>query len=366
VVRFPIENSTNYSPIMRHEIKALLLLFFFMLTGVEVSSASTDIHAPLKSASEVISAINNYRQQSGTHALSENSILMSLAQGQSNYQASTGNITHTGPGGTKPIDRAYATGYGDGNKIFLSEIIFGGYKVTVDDALSWWKGSSLHNRVMLDSQYLEIGAGVTTDGDWTYITAEIAWVTGISAPVGSGEGESNGDVGESQGDFVTIPVTIIKATPNEDGSIIHIIQEGQTLWAIAAVYDVNLDTLIKQNNLTRTSYVFPGDEIIVQPAGSLSSTPKPIGQVPSGESTPEGTKPQSIGEAVSLSITESPTKKSLYTPTQESPPISEEITDNPMVQWIVILSFVVIFIVVVGSLVFQKPPERPSDDDVVR
>jgi LysM repeat protein len=351
---------------MRREIKALLLLFLFMLTGVEVSSASTDIHAPLKNASEVITAINNYRQQSGTHALSENSILMSLAQGQSNYQASTGNITHTGSGGTKPIDRAYAAGYGDGNKIFLSEIIFGGYKVTVDDALSWWKGSSLHNRVMLDSQYLEIGAGVTTDGDWTYITAEIAWVTGISAPVGSGEGESNGDTGESQGDFVTIPVTIIKATPNEDGSIIHIIQEGQTLWAIAAVYNVDLDTLIKQNNLTRTSYVFPGDEIIVQPAGSLSSTPKPVDQVPSGESTHEGAKPQSIGEAVSFSATASPTKKSIYTPTSEATSIPEESIENPSVQWVIILSFAIIFIVVVGSLFIQKQPDRPSDDGIVR
>jgi LysM repeat protein len=351
---------------MRREIKILLLISFFILSGVDVGSASTDIHAPLHSASQVIAAINNYRQQSGTHNLSENSILMSLAQGQSNYQASTGNITHTGPGGTKPIDRAYAAGYGDGNKIFISEIIYGGYQATVDDAMTWWKGSPLHNRVMLDAQYLEIGAGVTTSGDWTYITAVIAWVTGITAPAGADEGNSSGSTGESQGDTVTIPVTIIKATPNEDGSIIHIIQEGQTLWAIAAVYDVDLDTLIKQNNLTRTSYVFPGDEIIVQPAGSLSSTLEPGGQVPSGEDTPEGTKPQSIGEAVSLPVTEIPTKKSLYTPTQESPPISEESTDNPMVQWVVILSFVVIFIVVVGSLVFQKPPERPSDDDVVR
>jgi LysM repeat protein len=351
---------------MRREIKALLLLFFFMLSGVEVSSASTDIHAPVLNASQVIAAINNYRQQSGTHALSENSILMSLAQGQSNYQASTGNITHTGSGGTKPIDRAYAAGYGDGNKIFLSEIIFGGYQATVDDAITWWKGSSLHNRVMLDSQYLEIGAGVTTDGDWTYITAEIAWVTGISAPAGAGEGDSTGDTSESQGDFVTIPVTIIKATPNEDGSIIHIIQEGQTLWAIAAVYDVDLDTLIRQNNLTRTSYVFPGDEIIVQPAGSLSSTPEPVSQVPSGESSPEGSKPQSIGEAVSFSATASPTKKSIYTPTSEVTSIPGERIESPSVQWVVILAFAVIFIVVIGSLFIQKQPDRPSDDDVVR
>jgi hypothetical protein len=32
----------------------------------------------------------------------------------------------------------------------------------------------------------------------------------------------------------------------------------------------------------------------------------------------------------------------------------------------VIIAFAVIFIVVVGSLFIQKPPERPTGDDVVR
>jgi LysM repeat protein len=345
---------------MNRKAKLLFLFFLFItLSGVKTGSASTYINEPLTSPAQLIAAINNYRQQNGVQTLGENSILMSLAQSQSDYQASTGNISHTGPGGTKPIDRAYAAGYGDGNKIFLSEIIFGGYHVTVDDAMTWWKGSSLHNRVMLDSQYLEIGAGVTTDGDWTYFTAEIAWVTGISAPAGAGETDSSGDTSESAGEDVLLPVPIIKATPNEDGSIIHIIQEGQTLWSIAAVYEVDLDTLLKQNNLTRTSLVFPGEEIIVQPPGSvLQKTP--------GETTPEGTKPYTIGEAVIFSSTKTPTKKSIYTPTPEASSVPDNTLDNPSVQWIVILAFAVIFFVVVGSIFIQKPPERPSGDDVVR
>jgi LysM repeat protein len=345
---------------MNRKVKVFFFFFLFItLSGAETGSASTDNYASLTSPAQLIAAINNYRQQNSVHTLSENSILMSLAQNQSDYQASTGNISHTGPGGTKPIDRAYAAGYGDGNKIFLSEIIFGGYHVTVDDAMTWWKGSSLHNRVMLDSQYLEIGAGVTTDGDWTYFTAEIAWVTGISAPTGAGESDSSGDTSESQGESVLLPVPIIKATPNEDGSIIHIIQEGQTLWSIAAVYEVDLDTLLKQNNLTRTSVVFPGEEIIVRPPGSaVQKTP--------GGATPEGTKPYTIGEAVSFSSTETPTKKSIYSPTPEETPIPDKTTDNPSVQWIVILAFAIIFFVVVGSIFIQKPPERPPGDEVVR
>ena len=346
--------------------KVQVLFFFFLfitLSGAETGSAATDIHAPLSSPAEVIAAINNYRQQNGVHTLSENSTLMSLAQTQCNYQASIGTYSHTGPDGTTPTERAYAAGYGSGNKIFLSEIVYMGYQASVDDAMTWWKGSSLHNRVMLDSQYLEIGAGVATDGDWTYFTAEIAWVTGISAPAGAGKSNSSGETEETQDDSVPAPVYIIKATPNEDGSIIHIIQEGQTLWAIAAVYKVDLDQLLKQNNLTRTSIVFPGDKIVVQSSGS---SPQPAEQDTPGTTKPDGTKPNTIGEAVSFSVTETPTKKSIYTPTPQTTPIPDNTIENPSVQWVVILAFVVIFIVVVGSLFIQKPPERPSGDDIVR
>ena len=344
----------------------IFLLAIIGFFSVESSSAASINNALLISPSQVIAAINNYRQQNGIQALSTNSTLMSLAQVQSNYQASIGTYSHTGPDGSTPTERAYAAGYGGGNKIFLSEIVYMGYQATIDDAMSWWKESPLHNRVMLDSQYLEIGAGVATDGDWTYFTAEIAWVTGISAPAGIGESSSNGDAGESQDDSTYIPVTIIKATPNEDGSIIHIIQKGQTPWAIAAVYGVDLDTLLDQNQLTRTSFVFPGDKIIVKLPDSSPSTPEPSGQDTPGLSSTEGTNPQAIGEAVSLSATQSPTKKSIYSPTSEVTLIPEEAIENPSVQWVVILAFAIIFIVVIGSLFFQKQPERPSNDDVVR
>jgi LysM repeat protein len=342
------------------------LILLIILSGVETGSAAPDNHAPFTNPAEVITAINNYRHQSGVHTLSENSILMSLAQTQCDYQASIGTYSHTGPDGSTPTERAYAAGYGSGKKIFLSEIVYMGYQATIDDAMSWWKESPLHNRVMLDSQYLEIGAGVTTDGDWTYFTAEIAWVTNVSAPAGAGKSNSSGATEEAQDDSAPAPVYIIKATPNEDGSIIHIIQEGQTLWAVAAVYKVDLDTLLAQNNLTRASIVFPGDQIIVQPPGSSPLITQPAGQGTPGKITLEGTKPPTIGEAISFSTTETPTKKSIYSPTPESTLIPDKTIENPSVQWVVILAFVVIFVVVIGSLFIQKPPERPSGDDVVR
>jgi LysM repeat protein len=344
----------------------LILLVIIGFSAVESSSASTNINAPSMSPSQIISMINDYRQENGVHALSVNSTLMSLAQGQSDYQASTGNITHTGPGGTTPKDRAYGADYGDGNKIFLSEIIYGGSNATPDDALTWWKGSSLHNRVMLDSQYVEIGAGVSTAGNWTYFTAEIGWVTVYPAPAEAGAISSSSNGEDSQDGSVPAPIAIVKATPREDGSIIHIVQSGQTLWAIAAVYEIDLDTLLSQNQMTRTSFVFPGDKIIVRPSGSTTSTPDPSAQNSSGEKTPEDIKPQVIGTAVSFSTTGTPTTKVTTTSTPIITSDLEEELENPSVRWVTILAFVVIFLVVVGSLFFQKQPERPPDDDVVR
>lgn len=342
---------------MKRNPKTLFIfLSLILLVGVKNASASTHIHSPLSNSTELIAAINTYRKESGVHPLSENSTLMSLAQTQCDYQASIGTYSHTGSDGSTPTERAYAAGYGGGNKIFLSEIVYMGYQATVDDAMAWWKTSSLHNRVMLDSQYLEIGAAVSTDGDWTYFTAEIAWVTGVSAPADAGKSSSEEDTDDTQEDSASVIIPIIKATPNEDGSIIHILQEGQTLWAVAAVYEVDLDALLLQNNLTRSSIVFPGDQIIVQPAG----------QGIQSETALEGTKPPTIGEAVSLFTKATPTKKSIYTQTPDFTSTPEKRTENPSVQWVVIVAFAIIFIVIIGSLFIQKPPERPSSDDVVR
>jgi hypothetical protein len=221
---------------------------------------------------------------------------------------------------------------------------------------------------MLDSRYVEIGAGVSTDGNWTYFTAELAWVSDYTAPADAGASGSSSDGGGAQDDSAPAPVVIVKATPREDGSIVHIVQKDQTPWDIAAVYEIELDLLLSQNNLTRTSLIFPGDELIIRPATSPGATleqsteadMKPI------EGTPEGKKPQAISTAVSFSATTSPTKSAARNSTPTIFFSSEEAPENPSVRWVIILAFAVIFLVVVGSLFFQKRPERPIDDDVVR
>lgn len=226
-----------------------------------IPADAAPVDAGFQSSSEVISRINVYRTQNGLYAYSINQDLMRSAQAQSDYQASIESVTHTGAGGTNPRDRATSAGYGDGATIWVSEIIYGGTQASVDTAMSWWKGSSVHNNSMLSPQYLEVGAGVTSSGGSTYFTVVMGFISGATSG-------STGDTTVSAGENSSASVPhnpVVVTEPGKDGSIVHEVQAGQTLWTIAAVYGIPLNQLLELNNLNRDTLLQPGQEIIIQP-----------------------------------------------------------------------------------------------------
>lgn len=328
---------------------------------------------PSFNGGDVIQAINGYRQQSGLAVLTTNSLLSSLAQGQSDYQASIGSVTHTGPGGTTPQQRASAAGYGGGNFFYLSEIIYGGYQGNVQNALNWWQNSSLHNSIMLSSNYTEIGAGVASNGDSVYFTAVLGGPSGSSSSTsGSGNNSGNGDTSQpTAAGPVVMPVQ--KAAPQADGSIIHIVQTGQTLWTIAAVYGIQLEDLYSLNGMNRYSFVFPGDEVIVRPPGDYPDTdPTPAGidqtEETSAAETPNST--QIVGEAYSYSAQVTPQTTATYTPQPtgvvdptEDPQPTALFGEDPTARNLIIGAFVILIVVLVGSMFIQSPTRRTPEED---
>jgi LysM repeat protein len=60
------------------------------------------------------------------------------------------------------------------------------------------------------------------------------------------------------------PPSIELATPREDGSIIHIVQAGETAWTIAARYDITLDELNTLNEIG--AFLQLGQELLIRPA----------------------------------------------------------------------------------------------------
>ena len=271
------------------------------------------------SAYDVIAAVNQVRASNGLAPFQVNGALMAAAQAYSEYQASTGSISHTGSGGSSPGSRAAAAGYAGS----VIENIYGGMNASPQQAVSWWQGDSLHLNTLLSTRHSDAGAGVATSGGVVYYTLD----------VGSGTGASSGSTGSTgastpgaSGASAAAPATavafnpVLISTANPDGSIVHVVQAGQTLWTIAASYKIALPDLLQLNGFTNNTYIYPGNKILIQPAGAASAA---SAVVATGTGTPGA--PDSTRAAARLPQTPAGSLPEIKTPVQVAetiPPIS--------------------------------------------
>jgi LysM repeat protein len=243
-----------------------------------INTSARSLHS--SKAYDLVDEVNRRRVAAGLYPYKVNDALMSSAQAHSEYQAAIGNITHSGAGGTSPVDRAIAAGYGGGAQVFVTENIYGGRNTSSADAVSWWiADGGWHYEGVLSSRYQDVGAGVASGGDYTYYTLDVGITVG-EAPT-PGQSQPAPPPGSTQTVNTPAPPKVKpvkKATALPDGSVIHVVEQGQTLWTIAAIYGVPLKEILKLNKLTENSFVFPGDKVIVQsftPAPTVSETPSP-------------------------------------------------------------------------------------------
>jgi LysM repeat protein len=79
---------------------------------------------------------------------------------------------------------------------------------------------------------------------------------------------------------------VITSTPNPDGSIVHIVQEGETLWDISLAYGVpGAEIMGNSGNSPTVTDVYVGQVLIIRP-------PDPSTQTPTLTSTPTRITPQ--------------------------------------------------------------------------
>ena len=208
----------------------------------------------------LIAAVNQLRVVNGLPELRVNSILMAVVQAHTDYQALIGEVTHISADGSRPRDRAAAAGYGGGATFFISENIGGGTNLSVSEVITWWQGDDLHLNTMLGANYAEIGAGVAVAGDFVYYTIDTAYVAGGSY------------VPLTTSAATAVPIYYVTiATPNADGSVVHIVRSGQTLIGIAQAYGVSVAEIKALNNLT-TDDIYVGDALLIRPAGTAAPT----------------------------------------------------------------------------------------------
>lgn len=312
------------------KIHSLLLILIWMIVLAGGARTNFVQAAPPAAVNpyDLIAAVNQLRAANGLPQYTVNSALMAAAQAHSEYQASIGQGTHTGAGGSRPRDRAAAAGYGGGAAIFVSENIAWGSSMTAQSAVAMWQGDSLHLNTMLGSEYTDVGAGVATAGGVTYLTLDVGYVAGSP---GSGAANPTGSApAAATADFNPV----ITATPNPDGSIIHIVEPGQTLWTIAVIYQVPLDELKRLNGLTLNT-IYAGQKLVIRPAGAVASaTPAPA----AGQLTSTPTRPIP---------TPLPTATPLFSPTPLATPLpAAEFSPRPSQEAVLIP----IIILIIGGL----------------
>jgi LysM repeat protein len=90
----------------------------------------------------------------------------------------------------------------------------------------------------------------------------------------------------------TTPVApVVTSTPNPDGSIYHVVDYGQSLWAIAIAYGVHIADILALNGLTESSIIRPGMKLLILKAPPATMTPTVTASVPVPTRTATATKP---------------------------------------------------------------------------
>jgi hypothetical protein len=243
-----------------------------------------------QTASELIAAVNQFRAGYGMDPLTVDPILMLVSQRQNDYSISIGQITHYGPDGSRPRDQAIAAGYGGGSTVFVSQNIVMGTGLSPEEAVEIWTGDEPHLNTMIGQYYRDVGAAVGERDGMVYYTLMTGYVAGgFSA-------RSTVPVAQPA-QPVYVPPPIIVATAQADGSVVHVVQPGQVLWAIADAYGVRIQDVVVLNGLGMNQVLYPGDELTIQPAltpsptvtstASPSATPTPRPSPAPTQGTPE-------------------------------------------------------------------------------
>ncbi len=99
--------------------------------------------------------------------------------------------------------------------------------------------------------------------DW--ITVSFMWTEGWNSDTGSLDPTSPTQSSQ-QVEFVQT------ATANPAGTVLHEVKFGQTLWAIANAYEVDLQEILTLNDLTENSLIVPGQMLVIR---QVTGTPMP-------------------------------------------------------------------------------------------
>jgi LysM repeat protein len=312
---------------MFEQIKSKRTLLFLMLLAVWLSLPIAT-SAQSETPHDLVNAVNSLRANHGLAPYRIDPLLMAYAQEHAEYIAALQTGTHLHSDGTLPQD------------IGLQENVAGGdaglvtVTIVVNEIWVDWG----HRHILVDYPTGEIGAGMAaSENGQVYYTVSIR------------PGEQAATATRESGTSVTL-TPLATSVPSEDGSIFHIVHNGETLWGIAQSYGVTVDEIQRLNGIADGStLIHPGQQLLIQSGGAstqvfpdetaLSSTQ---GSSETAVSIPETALPTEVGV---------PSPSSTRTPTSVPSDISKE---NMGVSWEVILAIGILGLISAAILGFMK------------
>jgi LysM repeat protein len=253
-------------------------------------------------ALDLINEVNALRAKNNLPPYQPHPALMKIAQAQADHLAKTGVLSRFDAAGLRPYQRAINADYSVAGDLsqggFFAENIYGAKSSSPADVVKKWSENPADLATMLSPDWKDAGAGYAVNGGTTYYVLD----------AGSEVPKADPQATPIPTFTPTIPPNlVITSTPNEDGSIYHVVQKEEYLWNIALSYNMTVDDLKKLNRLT-TNDIYEGQKLLIfKPKPGPTITPT-VGVTPTATfGIPTSTATQPVTPTITSTATPLPT-----------------------------------------------------------
>jgi LysM repeat protein len=202
---------------------------------------------------EVLGAVNNLRSNGGLAPYRTDDWLMRYAQEHSEYQARINSSTHVHSDGQLPQQQGVIENVAAGDLGFL----------TVDAIISPIWADPIHMKTMVGFTSGFMGVGVASNATTTFVTLDVRPGDSVATytPPPSYEVAALASETETPAPFIPL----VTNTPLADGSIVHVVASGDTLWQIALSYGLKVSDILALNGLSPSSNsIYVGQRLIIR------------------------------------------------------------------------------------------------------
>lgn len=279
----------RYNGLVRLKFAHRCLLFLALFAGLLQPTAGVQaVQQPLGrraqtgdvTAFDLIVAMNTLRMSNGLPALVEDPIINAVAQSTANIMAANQISSHIGD----VSGRLASAGYGGGAKVWGTENFAVG-NMSIDEIMLVWADAA-HMIPALNPAYCNVGAGVAKSSNGlTYYVLQAAYTSNKACgEYKSPEGfthEPGGTTDEGRAGGISQLIVPVKvATPDADGKVFHVVEAGQSFWAIAIAYKITIKDIETWNNISSQSKLQIGQRLFIPTSNTKGYyTPTPVGMI---------------------------------------------------------------------------------------